>query len=225
MVGVLKIEWLRNLMVYTLDAKHPSLVTRYAAFTNQGFLLREVSVVAEMLLRGYNFQEIKYKILNEDSFQLTSVHSRTTILHAVFKRLEDTGQDLWEYLTEGSLELRRLTNLYLILLKHRLLRDFIAEVLLEELLRFRAFASRSEINAFFERKYMQVDEIAAWSEATLRKSRNNILTICSDAGLLNGAGASSLLIVPQLVPVKLKQLLLRSNHETLLPLLLDRGND
>ncbi len=32
-------------------------------------------------------------------------------------------------LSEGSLELRRLTNAYLILLKHRLLREFIAEVM------------------------------------------------------------------------------------------------
>jgi Putative inner membrane protein (DUF1819) len=212
-------------MVYTLDAKHPSLVMRYSAFTNQGFLLREVCLIAEMLLCGYDLQKIKIRVLEEDLFQLSSLHSRKTILSAVLKRLEDTGQDLWECLSEGSLELRCLTNLYLILLKHRLLRDFIAEVLLEELLRFRAFASRSEINAFFERKYMQVDEIAAWSEATLRKSRNNILTICSDAGLLDGVSVSSLLIVPQLVPVKLKQLLLRSTHEALLPLLLDRGND
>jgi hypothetical protein len=202
---------------------HPALVTEYAAYTNQGFLLREMTVSAALLLRGYSIDDLKMQVLEQNAFQLPSQQSRKTILTAVVQRLEDASEELLESLAEGSLDLRRLTNFYLILLKHRLLREFMAEVVREEVLRFSQVVSRAEIASFFERKRAQVETIATWSEPTLRKCKNNVQTMCSDAGLMTSLGAGNYRIVPQIVPAKLRQMLKQADRQALLPLLLDQG--
>lgn len=199
---------------------HPPIRQNYAAFTNQGFLLREVGVVAERLLHGVTEKEIQQAILEHNLFQLSSGKSRQTILKAVFKRLENVPTSLLEPLAEGSLDLRQLTNLYLILLQHRLLREFIAEVVLEAFSRFSYLVPPTEVNAFMTHKRNQVPEIDGWSEATLGKARSNLVNICVSAGLLQKEG-DGWSIQTQSVPLVLQQELIDAGRQKFLRLLLD----
>lgn len=200
--------------------KHPPIRQNYAAFTNQGFLQREVGVVAERLLDGATEKEIQREILEHDLFQLPSSKSRQTIVRAVLKRLDNVPTSLLEHLAYGSLDLRRLTNLYLLLLQHRLLREFVAEVILEAFSRFNYLVPLTEINAFITCKRSQVLEIDGWSEATLGKSRSNLVNICVSAGLLRKEG-DGWSIQPQSVPPSLRQELIEAERQKLLHLLLD----
>ena len=201
--------------------RHPPIQQKYAAYTNQGFLLREIGIVAGLLLQGVSNDDLRQRVEQDDLFQLPSKSSRKTILGAVQQRLSNVPDSLLILLAEGSLDLRRLTNLYLILLKHRLLRDFIAEVVLEELRRFSRMLPPSEVGAFTHRKHDQVPDIAGWSEATLNKSRSNIITICLQAGLLSEA-PDGFAIQPQVVPQTLRDELIQAGRQAFLPLLLDR---
>ncbi len=202
--------------------KHPPIRQKYVAYTNQGFLLREVSTAARLLLQGVSQDELRRRVQQEDLFQLPSKWSRKTTLGAVQQRLSSAPAPLMVGLAEGSLELRQLINLYLILLKHHLLRDFIAEVILEEVRRFSTTLPPAEVNAFFGRKREQVQDIAGWSEATLGKSRSNIITMCLQAGLLTKA-SGGLAIQPQVVPSTLRDELVRAGRGEFLALLLDRN--
>ena len=207
-------------MLKTQTRGHPPVVTRYAAFSNQGFLLREVGLVASLLLTGASVQTVKTEVLEQDLFQLASPSSRQTLLTAVTSRLGGVDETLLGFLADGGLVLRRLTNLYLVLLRHRLLREFVAEVLQEELLRFRSELARAEVNSFFQRKRVQETVVGGWSPQTLAKSRSNIVTICADAGLLERVPPDRQIIVPQLVPQTLRASLKQAGREAFLPLLL-----
>jgi hypothetical protein len=200
---------------------HPAVAREYAAYTNQGFLLQETTLVAKRLFTRTPLDAIKREVMEADLFQLQSLQSRKTIFGAVRDRLEGVPDELLSFLAEGSLELRKLTNLYLILLRHRLLREFLAELVWEELLGFSRTLSLADVSAFFERKRSQEPEIASWSEATLHKSRHNILTVCSDAGLLDKSSASSFEIRPQFIPSGLRDELFKAGRASFLPLLLD----
>jgi hypothetical protein len=198
---------------------HPPVQQRYLARTNQGFLLREVSLVAERLLAGATKDELSRDVVAADLFQLPSVESRKTTLQAVRKRLEGVPLPLLAFLDEGSLDLRRLTNLYLILLQNRLLREFIAEVVLEALSRFAYTVPPSEVNAFMVHKRNQVPEIDAWSEATLEKARSNLVNLCVSAGLLQKV-KGDLSVQPQSVPPALREELASAQRQEFLRLLL-----
>lgn len=200
---------------------HSSVRQTYAAYTNQGFILREVGLVAELLLRGASQDEVRREVMGGDLFQLPSEASRKTILAAVNQRLDKVPLTLLGFLAEGSSELKRLTNLYLILLKHRLLRELIAEVVLEELKRFSYLVRTSEIGSFIERKRAQVPDLGAWSDATVAKSRSNMMTVCLQADLLQET-EDGLRIQPQIVPGVLRDELTTVKRTAFLKLLLDR---
>ncbi|MCA9840362.1 MAG: DUF1819 family protein [Trueperaceae bacterium] len=203
--------------------RHLTIQTTYAAFTNQGFLLNEVSLGADLVLTGSSLSALRTQIVEDNLYQLSSKASRQTIATAVIDRLEPLDDTYLAFLAEGSLELRKLSNLVLILLRHRLLREFIAEVINEQLLRFSYELKKADINAFFERKQIQVPELAEWTEQTIGKSRRNILTICSDAGLIEASIKGNYRIRPQYVPRALRDALDELGLEALLPLLLDQG--
>ena len=203
---------------------HPPLVTRYLAHTNQGFLLREISLVAHELLSGRSHNSVRASVLEDDLFQLSATDSRKTTLSAVMARLDGADEELLSFLVEGGLSLRRLTNLYLFLLRHRLLREFIAEILFDELRRFGNSLRNSDVNAFFERKRVQVPAVAAWSEATLEKSRSNVITVLHEADLLSSGPSTHSVIQPQLVPTVLAEALVAANRQVFLTLLLDRSS-
>lgn len=202
--------------------RHPAPSTTYAAYTNQGFLLHEMSFTAKRLLAGASLMEVAQQVTEQNAFQLRSAASRKTIFSAVAQRLEHAGEELLSFLAGQEPELKRLTNLYLILLKHRLLREFVAEVLHEELLQFSTTLHRGRVQGFFERKRVQESKVGSWSEQTREKAKANILTVCSDAGLLQPQGAS-FVIVAQLVPSRLRLALEAAGREAYLPLLLDQG--
>jgi hypothetical protein len=201
-------------------SKHPPIQQGYTARTNQGFLLQEAGLVATRLLAGATKEALRRDVMDNDLFQLAAAPSRKTALGAVQKRLEGASPELLAFLSEGSLELRRLTNLYLILLQHRLLREFIAEVVLEALGSFSYALLHSDVSAFMVRKRSQVPVIEGWSEATLFKSRTNLVNVCVSAGLLQRV-TGKLSILPQQLPPALREELVSAQREGFLRLLLD----
>ncbi len=207
-----------------LSEPHPEVDQAYAARTNQGFLLREVALVADFLLSGTSQAEIERLVKEEDIFQLRAARSRQTILRAVKERLSGAPKTLLAFLSGGNLDVRRLTNFYLILLHHRLLREFIAEVVLAEMSRLATVVSSSEINDFFEQKRMQVPDVGSWSEQTVQKARSNMLNVCSAAGVLRPVDRRTYEIRPQLVPAELRTELIAAGRESFLPLLLEGGS-
>jgi hypothetical protein len=200
--------------------EHPPVRRAYAAFTNQGFLLREVSLTADLLRQGRARSEVRREVVEHNLYQIASMASRKTTVNAVLGRLEAVPTSLLEHLAEGSLDLRRLTNLYLVLLQHRLLREFIAEVVLEAFSRFSYLVSQAEVNAFMTHKRHQIPEIDSWSELTRQKSRSNIVNLCVSAELLHKE-EEGWSIQPQSVPPALQQELLDAERQLFLRLLLD----
>ena len=207
-----------------LSGSHPDVDQDYAARTNQGFLLREAGLIANLLLSGATQAEIKRKVKEDDIFQLRAAKSRQTILRAVKERLSGAPETLLAFLSGGNQDVRRLTNFYLILLHHRLLREFIAEVVLAEMSRLVAVVSAAEINGFFEQKRMQDPDVGSWSEQTVQKARSNMLNVCSEAGVLHRVDRRTYEIRPQLVPAELRAELIAAGRESFLPLLLAGGS-
>lgn len=160
-------------------------------------------------------------MLDENVLQLRSAHTRSKVLGIVLKRLAGAPQQLLDFLAEGNYDLRRLTNLYLILLQHRLLREFLAEIVREQLRSFNPKFDQSEVSAFMERKREQSAEIAAWSDTTFAKARSNLIKLCIEAELLS-KNSGELEIQPQLIPGPLRAQATEAGHHEFLRLMLDQ---
>lgn len=205
-----------------LPTDHPAIVKSYAAFTNQSLMLAEVTKAAELLRCGTPLVELRRLVLDDNLFQLRTEHSRKTFFRAARDRLAGVHEPLLDLLAKGDYDVRRLTCLYLLLLRHRLLREFIAEVLWRELSRLQHRLEPLEIELFFADKRQQVPEIGRWSEATVRKSHTNILRVGVESGLLAGGDGAGHNIQPQLVPEALRSELKSACRTAFLKLLLDQ---
>lgn len=198
------------------------LERKYVAHTNQGFLLQETSQLATLLLGGEDRARIQEMVLTDNLLQLRAEASRKTAYRAVMTRLEGVPEVLLELLVSGSVDSRRLTNFYLILLKHRLLREFMAEVVLGQRQRLLSHVPAVSVHTFFSRKQDQEPDVAAWSAATLQKAQQNIVNLAISAGLLSKADKASWTIHAVFVPTQLREEMTAQDHRTLLPLLLDQ---
>ncbi|NDJ24447.1 DUF1819 family protein [Nostoc sp. B(2019)] len=158
--------------------------TAYAARTNHAFVLTETLRVAELMYQGATQEDIRQRVLIEDLFQLRSQVSRERALQTVLKRLQQVPEDYIQLIATGNPDTRRFTILFLILREHRLLRELIAEVLLDKIKGFDYVVNTADLRTFFEGKRDQNSTVAAWSDSTYKKAASNTLLVLVNAGLL-----------------------------------------
>lgn len=196
--------------------------TAYAARTNHAFVLTETLRVAELIYQGATHEDIRQRVLVEDLFQLRSQVSRERALQTVLKRLEQVAEEYIQLIATGNPDTRRFTILFLILREHRLLRELIAEVLLDKIKGFDYVVTTADLRTFFEGKRDQNSTVAAWSDSTYKKAASNTLLVLVNAGLLQPTsprGNYQIRSVP--VPSALRQQLLADGLDYYLTLMLD----
>ncbi len=96
--------------------------TSYIARTNNAFILTETVQVAQLMHQGATLDEIRRQVIVEDLFQLRSLTSRRRVLNTVLQRLQKVDSSYIKLLAISNIDIRRLTNLLLILRSDRLLR-------------------------------------------------------------------------------------------------------
>ena len=196
--------------------------TTYAARTSYAFVLTETATVAQLIHQGATQEEIWQQVLMEDLFGLRSQVSRARALQTILKRLGGATEAYVELIATGNPDIRRLTILFLILQENRLLREFIAEVLLDKIKGFDRVVTGADLRTFFETKRDSCSAVAAWSESTYKKVASNTLLVLVNAGLLQPTspkGNYQIRAVP--IPSALRQQLLADGLSHYLTLMLD----
>ncbi|AFY89305.1 MULTISPECIES: DUF1819 family protein [Chroococcidiopsis] len=196
--------------------------TTYAARTSHAFVLTETATVAQLIHQGVTQEQIRTQVLVEDLFGLRSQVSRARALQTILKRLGQTTEAYIQFIATGNPDIRRLTILFLILREDRLLREFIAEVLLDKIKGCDRLVTPADLRTFFETKRDSCSAVAAWSESTYKKVASNTLLVLVNAGLLQPTspkGNYQIRAVP--IPSALRQQLLADGLGYYLSLMLD----
>lgn len=196
--------------------------TVYAARTSHAFVVTETVTVAELMYQGATQEDIRQQVLVKDLFQLRSYVSRERALQTVLKRLTLVPEVYVQLIATGNLDTRRFSILFLILREHRLLRELIAEVLLDKIQGFDYVVTSADLRTFFEGKRDQNSTVAAWSESTYKKVASNTVLVLVNAGLLQSMSLKrnyQIRAIP--LPSALRQQLLADRLEHYLTLMLD----
>lgn len=185
-------------------------------------MLTESVAIAQLICQGESEAVIKQKVLVEDIFQMRSHTSRERTLQNLLKRLHEVPHIYLELLANGNLDVRHLTNLFLILRENRLLCELIDEVLLEKLQHFDVMVKAVDLRSFFETKREQIPNLTRWSDSTYQKVMSSTVSILVHAGLLQPSkprGSYEIRSVP--VPLMLREQLLADGFSDYLKLLLN----
>jgi hypothetical protein len=200
-------------------------IMEYKAQTNHVFPLTETVAVARLLVQGSSKADIRRQVLEEDLFELRSRSSREGALQAVLRRLDQLPYEYLELLAQGNSDTKRLTLLFLVLREHRLLRELIAEVLVEKLKGLDPTLTATDLKAFFDTKREQEAILAQWSDSTFQKATSNTVLVLVRSGLLqplqaeDTKGSYEIRAVPS--PAALRQQLISDGYGKYLTLMLN----
>ena len=128
--------------------------------TNAQFLLAESALVAQALLDGTPWPELRRAAQESRLFGPGKASSQLTLLRAVQGRLTDTPREVWTELAHGTLETSRLLMLAMITRQKPLLRAFVADVLVYKWQRLDPQVTDADARAFLAQQAEQHPDLA-----------------------------------------------------------------
>lgn len=160
-------------------------------------LVRE-KVVAENILKGQREQTNKKR------------------LRVLTGRLETLSKEEWEVYLDGTIEDKRQIIFMAAARFHRIIREFVVEVLREKYLVYDTKVLPADFEIFWRSKVGQHPELESIQDATQRKIRNVLFSMLVDAGWLEGSYTEGFRLTPPLPSERLIRVLVQTSPAWLL---------
>ena len=166
------------------------------SLTREQFLFYETRVVARLLADGLAREEILRAVKQDNLFQFPTERMVASICNTCLRRLEGLNSaELVQALAVGAQEDAKLINLYAMMRDNRIVWDFMVSVIGEKYRTQDYELTPSDLNMFFLHLQEQNDQIAAWSDSTVRKIKQVLKRCLLECGYLESAKS------PRLAPV------------------------
>lgn len=150
--------------------------------TREQFLFYEIRIVAKLILQGYSRDEILEKVREDNLFQFPTERMINNMVGTCFKRIDALdSEELVYQLANAPADTAKQINLYAIMKYNRIVWDFMTTVIGEKFRTQEFEYSKKDLNVFFMQLQEQNEQIAEWSELTIRKIKqvlNRMLIEC-----------------------------------------------
>ncbi len=164
-----------------------------SSYTIGGLLLNEFEILAPTLA------EVSTESIPIDKLPLKTETSQKSVGGEIKRRLPAAEPGFWAFYLESDFYDRRLLLFYLCLKTYLLVRDFHFEVTLPNTRRLQWEIDPYDYEIYLARLKDQYPKVAAWTDATQKKTITNYLRMLREAGLLE----KNTLRKPQLSPAML----------------------
>lgn len=161
---------------------------RYSAgMTSKIFGFVESKKMAELMVAGNSKEELTQIIEEQNLFSLRDAKRLRRTVNYVYERLTSLPKEALSIISSSDIEAGKVLVLVGIMRTDVLFGEFVYEVYrMKKILGERAIENR-DLNDFFDEKANQSDEVAGWSEASVKKLKNVYIRNLVDAGLLEDA--------------------------------------
>ena len=161
--------------------------------TAEQFLFYEIRIVSKLYLEGKSIDEIIEHIKSDNLFQYPTEREISRLARACYKRIIALGNDKLVFeLANAPIDVAKQINLYAMMCYNRLVREFMIDLIGEKYRQQDFSYTKKDINVFFSRLREQNDDIAAWSEQTLRKLKQVLTKCLIETEMLDSYSASEL---------------------------------
>ena len=165
----------------------------YKTITREQFLFHEMRITARLLVEGHSDKEVVKRIKENNLFQFPTERMVGNIASVCIRRLKSLdSRELVELIAEGSASTAKQVCLYAMMTSNRLVWEFMITVIADKFKTKDFFYSRRDLNAFFTRLQEQEDEVADWSEETIKKCKSVLNRILVETEYLETTRAESL---------------------------------
>jgi hypothetical protein len=163
-----------------------------SSLNGASFLLFELKQVVKLKQFGLSNQEIRKKVIEENIFQFANKGRINRALPSIMKRADVIDDTLAQLMTEGSLEMTKVINLYSIMKTDLLFFEFMSELISEKLQNNDFTIEKKDLNVFFASKSEQSEKIASWSDINAEKLKRAFMQVLFESGMLRNRRGNEL---------------------------------
>lgn len=189
--------------------------TYSARMTGDMLLKKEMEYVLREKLQGKSIEQIKRTIIEENVFQYRTKETLNRVLRTIFDRIQYIDDELAYVFLHGVRQDVNAILLYSFLMANRLPREFVMEVVRYHYINQKRVITDGVINAFFERKEEESEDVRNWNIATKKKVRQVLLRILVECQLLKKE-EQEWRITPILISQRLRELVKKDDTKRLL---------
>ena len=153
--------------------------TKYSSsLTSDQFLFPETRIVSKQYMHGKTVEEIINHVKMDNLFQYPTERKISRIARVCYKRLIALdNKNLIEEIAVAPIVVAKQINLYAMMRYHRLVREFMINLIGEKYRIQDLSYTRKDVNIFFTDLQEQNDDVAGWSDGTITKIKQ-VLTKC-----------------------------------------------
>lgn len=177
-----------------------------AGMVSSLFWLSETRKTAQLLKDGTDVKAIRVLAQTENIYQVKNEIRARKIANVIIKRLHSLPVDCFELIVTGDIATVKLIILISIMKTDRLFFEFIHQVYRPAILLGETVITDLAINSFFDEKKQQNETVAAWTEMTTKKLKQQYIKNLLDAGVIQNEAEQRKIIIP-LVDYNLRKLL------------------
>jgi Putative inner membrane protein (DUF1819). len=160
------------------------------------YLYKETKKAASLINSGLKINELKFKAVEENIFQVESEARMKELASIITTRLKVLDAYLIDKILNSSIETSKLIVLYTILKTDRLFFEFMNEVYKEKLLLRDLFIRDKDFNSFFQSKKEQSEKVASWVEITFKKLKQVYIRTLFECGLIENQKGDRRIRIP-----------------------------
>ena len=145
------------------------------SLTREQFLFFEMRITAKLMTEGLSDDVVVGRIIEENLFQYPTERSVKKMARVCIERLNAMrDQSLVQAIASQSSEIAKQICLYAIMKYSKLVYEFMVTVIGDKYSSKDYSFGRIDLNVFFMRLQEQDDDVASWSDATIRKIKQVI---------------------------------------------------
>lgn len=170
------------------------MVAKYnGGLTREQFLFFETKILAKLLSEGKTIDDAIHLIKQENLFQFPTERMVVSIANSCYRRIQALESSaLTEVLGTASIDVAKQVNLYAMMKHNRIVWDFMTTVVGEKY-RTQDFSfTKKDISAFIFQLQEQNEDVATWSDSTIKKIKQVLTKILVECDYLDSIKAETL---------------------------------
>ena len=170
---------------------------RYYCRTKDLLWYRETKIAVEKVLHGdMTTADIRRESLDKNIFNASSTSRSKEIAQAVTRRVNAVDSAYLSFFVGRNTESQQLLCIVMVMLTDHSFLEFMDTVYREKLIQHDDILRDSDIMGFFHRLQEKDENAAKWTDAGIKKARDNYKSMLKEAEMLSESGTERKIIRP-----------------------------
>ena len=170
----------------------------YYCRTKDTLRFQEMSEAINLLANGGTIEDLEKMSKEENIFSAVSKSRAREILSIMRRRLGRVDKDFLDFFLTESIEMQKVLCIVTVMMDDRSFYTFMDEVFKEKLIVGDLILYKDDLISFIHRLQARDNKAAEWTDAGIKKMRDNFKSILRDGGLISATGEDRQILRPLL---------------------------